>query len=272
MIKFIATANENVSKQLCTHTGLPFSVVNKKLREKQVMINGVRVTKGNTQKGDEVIIFANKIERTFESVYENENVLCIIKPSGIETCGENSVEKSLAEKYSYIKALHRLDRNTKGLVLFAKNKSAYEQIKEMMKNGLIEKTYIAKVFYNKIFSGKWYEAYLYKNAKESFVKIHQNEEKQTQKIQTWFKTKKQNGMIQTVEIHIISAKTHQIRAHLAFLGAPIVGDQKYGNQELNKKFKVKEQELYATKIQTNFSGDYKYLNDIDFSYTPKENF
>lgn len=254
MIKFLASKAENISKQICSHSGLSFGVVQKKLRSKEVLVNGTRVSGGNVEVGDEIIVFAEAKKFEPKIIFEDGKVLVVDKPRGIES---EDYAKQLGTH-----AVHRLDRNTAGVLMTAKTRRIKEQLMDEMAVRPATKFYLAKVFGQPKFDGQVFVAWHQKRAEESFVKIYKQEAKGSVKIETQLQTVRIGSVMSIVEAQLTSGKTHQIRAHLAFLGFPIVGDEKYGNSERNKVFKEKYQQLFAVKVQTNFVGEFEYLNDI----------
>lgn len=274
------------------YNGLTKNTLYKAFRKKDIRINNIRITEDKiVHSGDIITIFIldNLLYKNIklEKIYEDNNILVVNKPLDIEVIGDNSLTNLLEKEYSFISPCHRLDRNTMGLVLFAKNEESLKILLDKFKNKEIEKHYLAKVctpseikksknnihksnFNNKCINLKdgctqKLEAYLFKDNKKSKVYISDTPKKGYVKIETSItlleRNNKQNYMILDVELH--TGKTHQIRAHLAHIGLPIIGDGKYGINEINKKFGFNTQQLFSYKLKFNFitdSGILTYLN------------
>lgn len=249
----------------------------KAFRKKDIRINDIKINENKIVKVGDVIsvyivddlLYKNiKIEK----VYEDENILIIDKPANIEVVGNSSLTTMLEKEYSFISPCHRLDRNTNGLILFAKNQEALNILLEKFKKQEIEKHYLAKVYDSTKKAIKLKKdvtqtltAYLFKDNKKSIVYVSDIPKKGYVKIVTSItlldKKEKENYSILDVELH--TGKTHQIRAHLAHLGIPIIGDGKYGINEINKKFGYKTQQLCSYKLKFNFKTDAGILNYLN---------
>ena len=163
---------------------------------------------------------------------------------------------------------HRLDRNTNGLVLFAKNEASLEILLKKFKNHEIQKKYLALVYGKPKNKKARLEAYLFKDNKKSLVYISDEFKTGYQKIITSYTVINEfENNSSLLEVEIETGRTHQIRAHLAHIGYPIIGDGKYGINSVNKEFGFKYQQLTANQLTFNFktdSGILNYLNGKTF--------
>ena len=251
----------------------------KALRQKDIRINGKRINTDCTIYVDDklsVYIADNLLfpSINLEIIYEDDNILIVNKPNNIEVVGENSLTSLINTKFSSnnIMPCHRLDRNTTGLVLFAKNKEALDILFNKFKNHEIKKFYRALVYGIPKVKNARLEAFLFKDTKNSIVYISDTFKKGYQKIITSYKVLEEfPNNTSLLDVEIETGKTHQIRAHLAHIGYPIVGDGKYGINSVNKKLGYKYQQLCSYKLQFCFSsnsGILSYLNNkvIELKY------
>lgn len=238
----------------------------KLLRNRDIRVDGVKIANNiDIAKGSEVVVYYENLDnaKEIDRVYEDDNIVIINKPQGIEASGASG----LAQKLGLI-AIHRLDRNTTGLMILAKTEMAAAMLVSAIKSHKIEKIYIAEVVGSLKLKNQTLTAYHVKDSKNSFVKIYSSPIKGSKEIVTKFNTLKSSPSSSTIECALITGRTHQIRAHLSFLGHPIIGDGKYGKNEDNKKFGAKYQHLHCYKLIFHLSGKLSYLNEKDFVSYP----
>lgn len=250
------------------------SLFYKTLRKKDIRINDLRISENVIlHTGDNVKIYISDeflspvIQREINVIYEDSNIIIADKPAQIEVVGNNSLTTLLKNQLNlqYLEPCHRLDRNTTGLILFAKNQEALNILLDKFKNHEIEKHYIAMVYGIPKDRVKTLQAYLFKDNKKSQVYISEVAKKGYVPITTKYAILSTNKgkNYSVLDVELLTGKTHQIRAHLAYIGYPIIGDGKYGKNEINKKFGAKTQRLCSYKLKFAFKTDSALLNYLN---------
>ncbi len=235
------------------------------LKNKEIKVNGKRVG-GDCPVcvGDKISYYltAKQAEKpAFYTVYEDENILVVDKESGVNSEAVFAALKR--EKECYF--LHRLDRNTKGLLVFARNIKSENALLQAFKDRGVEKRYHALCFGVFPKQSDVLTAYLKKDAEKALVRIYDKPINGGEKIITEYKVLEGLENSTKVEVTLHTGKTHQIRAHLAHIGCPIVGDMKYGNSAENKAKNLSRQCLVAKRLRIVSAKGLEYLQNKEFT-------
>ncbi len=220
------------------------------LRDRDIKVNGKRIAQNITVcKGDTVMLYftAKEQSRTFfDILFEDDAFLVIDKESGVSSEGLFQHLRRGRELYF----IHRLDRNTSGVILFAKTARARDALLLAFKANKIYKEYHAIVV-NSHFQKEEgvLHAYLKKDSERAKVQIFEKATQGAVEICTAYKVLKRYNGYAKLQIILHTGRTHQIRAHFASIGHPIAGDEKYGDREFNQKKHVKRQILVAKRIK-----------------------
>ena len=276
---------------------VPLSAIFKALRKKDIRVNGgkqnekyflvegdvVEIKYIQSKQEDKTEKFIKVDPKGIKIAYEDENVLVLEKWINVLVHSDSNTSKEttltdyvlsyLNNKGDYVPenevtftpaACNRLDRNTSGLIIFGKSFDGLKCINEAIREDEIRKHYytLAK---GKVRDGL-YEGYIVKNLETNISTVHDTEVKNSKRIAMEISVVETNGAYSFLDINLITGRSHQIRAHLAHLGNPIIGDNKYGDKKLNSffenKYGLNYQYLYAYKlIFRNINDKLSYLKN-----------
>lgn len=283
---------------------MPKSMVYMYIRKKCVKVNGKKVPAETMLKEHDILTFYIKDEffenisvneenyeflkapTKFDIIYEDENIILIDKKPGIIVHQDNNYhfdclllrvqhylyekgEYNPKEENSFAPALvNRIDRNTGGIVIAAKTAEALRILNQKMKDRELEKYYLCLLISEPKNKHAVLSDFLIKDEKTNKVSVIRKQVKDSKKILTKYDVIKTNNNLTLCEVELMTGRTHQIRAHMASINCPILGDNKYGNKKLNSKYKLNKQCLYSHKLRFSFttdSGSLEYLNGKEFS-------
>lgn len=287
--------------------GLPMSMMYKSIRTKKIKVNRKRTDQKYVLcEGDEIQLFIrdeffdsperddgalSRITPKLNIVYEDDNVMLLNKRPGVlvhedADGGENTLimhikaylyskgEYDPANEQSFAPALcNRIDRNTGGIVIAAKNASALRDMNAKIKQGEIRKHYLCLVHGTPAKSKDIIKGYLKKNSKDNTVEVRDKYFDGAKEIITGYEVLQRRGEQSLVEIELFTGRTHQIRAHMAHIGHPLVGDGKYGINKDDRQKGFKYQALYAYKLifpKTDTESSLSYLEGKEFSLDKKD--
>ncbi|MFO3716270.1 RluA family pseudouridine synthase [Anaerococcus cruorum] len=271
----------------------PLSVIQKNIRKKNFKINGKRAKADTYIYEDDLIAMYISDENynkwltktdfkptdfNLDIVFEDKNIIIMDKESGLLThstskadYGNNLVDYMLSYLYKTNQVdksdktfnpavVNRLDRNTAGLIIGAKNANALRSLNKAMRDNKIDKYYLT-IVKGEITEKFTIDTTIRKNESKNKVKSAGN----GSRIITHFRPLETNGKYTLLECELITGKTHQIRFSLAKNNTPIIGDRKYGDKSTNKlvndKFKINNQILLAYKVHFNDIKNLEYLKD-----------
>lgn len=263
---------------------LPESAVRKVFSSRDVKLDGVRVSRDTpVRAGQTLSVFLPASCRDAESlrvIYEDDDVLLVNKPAGISVEADDPGSLSLTD-LCRIHILpvsgsapafppapcHRLDHRTSGLCLFAKNERALTVLMEAFKLRTVEKYYTCLVRGVMKPPSAVCSAWLLKDPDRAVVRILDHEVPGARPVTTGYETLV-SGPVSRLRVHLFTGRTHQIRAHLAALGHPVLGDDLYGDRAFNRQQKSRSLKLCATELTLDTAGALPALDGKTFLIDP----
>lgn len=260
--------------------GVPKSLIYRILRKGELRVNKKRVKPEYKLQGGDLVRIppirvaeraeaprpSDNLQQLLEAsiLYEDKDVLVVNKPSGLAVHGGSGVSLGLIEAFRqmrpecrFLELVHRLDRDTSGCIMIAKKRSALKFMHEAL-----QKSRITKI-YNALVEGSWSErkrridAPLRKNELKSGERVVRVQADGKASLTEYKVLRRFKRMATLVEARPITGRTHQIRVHCQFAGHPIIGDEKYGEDETNRWMKekgVKRLFLHAAELRIPLPG------------------
>ena len=229
---------------------LSYSEIFALLRKKDVKVDGVRCCDAErvVSDGANITVYPRAAKRV-KVLYEDEHLLACYKPKGIASTGEGSFEDVVSAEKGAVTLLHRLDTNTDGVLLFAKDALTETELIRSMKEGEIEKVYTAEVYgHPRVYTETSLRYYYKKNEEEKRAILSAEPRPGYIPVELTFKVVKEGEESSTLEVRLHRGKMHQIRAMLAHYGYFILGDGKYGDDTVNKRLGIKKHLLTARAV------------------------
>lgn len=261
---------------------VPEYVLREAFQKRDVKVDGQRVNmSAAVVPGAHVQIYTRDVqpkESIIPIVYEDEQVLVAAKPSGISCEADPKGGRTLpqllhAQMLQTNPAAeepllcHRLDNPTEGLIVLAKSAAAQQALQNGFRQRRIRKEYTCIVRGTPDPPHRVLRDWLIKDARRAEVRIVPTERPGAKNVITEY-TVLQSGECAKLRILLHTGRTHQIRAHMAFIGHPLLGDDQYGDRAFNRAHKARQLMLCSSRLHFELEGDFSYLNAHSFTCTP----
>jgi len=277
------SANQRLDKFITKNLpNLPQSLLYKYIRTKRIKVNGKRAEiSTRLSVGDVVDMYINDeffekpdphydflhAPKELDIIFEDENLLILNKKQGLLSHPDDTeyvdtlisrVKRYLYEKGEYDPdaeqaftpaLINRIDRNTGGIVMAAKNAETLRIMNKKVKDREVHKYYLCVCHGRPPKDEDLLVNYLVKDEEKNQVRIFEKQINGSKEIRTFYRVLKTSPKFSLLEINLLTGRTHQIRAHMAYIGCPLVGDGKYGFSALNKELGYKKQFLYSYKLE-----------------------
>lgn len=295
-------AGQRLNKLLSKYLNLAGTgFIYKMLRKKNITLNGGKCDGSERlEEGDEIRLFLsdetiekfskvqvqNVKKKTLDIIYEDQHILLINKPAGMLSQKAKEADESLVEYVTdYLlesgsltredlktfrpSVCNRLDRNTSGLVVAGKSLPGLQIMSAVLKDRSIHKYYYC-VIKGRLAGKQTIEGYLLKDERTNQVRIYDNPVPESLPIVTAYEPVSEYDGYTLLKVTLVTGRTHQIRAHLASIGCPLVGDVKYGDQRVNeearKRFGIRHQMLHSFQVEfPSLSEPLAYLSGRSFT-------
>ncbi len=262
---------------------LSYEAFQKTLRLKKIAVNGQVASKDRLlSKGDAVEIRMSEqaLGRyrfpKVDVVYEDDNIIVVNKPQGVEVDGHRGhagltswlrAQVAGDENAPYPIACHRLETQTGGLVLYARDQAAYNEMLKAFKLGLVHRQYACLV--RGFPSPRLGEINLplIRDARSSGLRICAQGTRGALTAVTRYRVATTIGRLSVLEVNPVTGHPHQLRVHLASIGHPVLGDDRYGDRALNKKLDIKREQLVASALGFEMpeKSSLAYLSDVNIT-------
>ena len=256
---------------------VPAYALRRAFQKRDVKVDGHRVDlSAMASPGTQVCIYTDEArEKTVPIVYQDENVLVVVKPAGVscepDRKGGRTLPQLLCGQLGPGAAepllCHRLDNPTEGLVLLAKTPEMQLAAQEAFRRGEVRKEYICLVRGTPESGHAVLSAWLLKDALHARVRVLGKEAPGAKRIVTEYDVLSP-GACARLRVRLHTGRTHQIRAHMAFVGYPLLGDDQYGDRAFNRSLKARGLMLCAASLSLETAGPLAYLNGRTFTVRP----